>query len=358
MDYKSAGVDTEKAQKLIFSLKNKITSTHQNLPLGKVGGKYGSFAGIFEPAASLNGFHLVAATDGVGTKIELCKKYNYLDGLGYDLAAMCINDLYCVGAMPLFFLDYISCGKLQTSWYNNFLTSLTKALAEVQVALLGGETAEHPGVMKEDEFDLAGFCVGMVAPQKKMPDIEAMQEGDVVIGFASQGLHSNGFSLLRRIFERIEQEGSEEQKQKIHNRDWVVKNVLAATKIYHELTPLWSGEEGTPQIKGLSHITGGGIYENLPRILPAHLDAELATENFAFSETGELEIFTFLKALTEQFVDLDKMALYRTFNMGIGMIAVASREQADAIVSRYKESRIIGKLVVGSQQVRLKSINI
>lgn len=339
MDYKSAGVDTEKSQELIHALKEKITSTHKNLPLGKVGGTFGSFAGVFEPSAKIAGQHLVAATDGVGTKIELCKKYNYLEALGFDLTAMCVNDLYCNGAVPLFFLDYISCGKLDNSWYNPFLTSLTKALRSIDVALLGGETAEHPGTMKQDDFDLAGFCVGTLDPSQSLPNIESMQEGDWLIAFSSNGLHSNGFSLVRKIFEQIEKDGTQEQKQKIADSNWVIQNVLAPTKIYSELPKLREQVE----IKGLSHITGGGIYENVPRMLPKHLSAKIENPNvFSF------EIFDFLR----QFVKEEDM--HHTFNMGMGMVAVTSPAQGEKLLSLTKQTAKIGKLVVGSQSVLIQ----
>lgn len=339
LDYQSSGVDTQKAQQLIHALKNSIASTHKNLPHGKVGGSFGSYAGIFEPANSLQGHHLVAATDGVGTKIELCKKYNYLEPLGYDLTAMCVNDLYCTGATPLFFLDYISCGKLDHSWYNPIINSLALALRSIDVALLGGETAEHPGTMKEEDFDLAGFCVGSLDPAKQLPKVEKMQTGDWLIAFASNGLHSNGFSLVRKIFSQIEESGTKEQKQKIDNHDWVKKNVLAPTKIYRELSLAMQEID----IKGMAHITGGGIYENLPRILPEHLSANI--ENAApFS----FEIFDFIG----QFVSKENM--YHTFNMGMGMIVITNDEQGKKLLSRFSHAKKIGSLIAGNKKILIK----
>lgn len=341
LDYQSSGVDTQKAQKLIHNVKDLITATHTNLPHGKVGGSFGSYAGVFEPASSLQGHHLVAATDGVGTKIELCKKYNYLEPLGHDLTAMCVNDLYCTGAIPLFFLDYISCGKLNNSWYNPILTSLTSALRSIDVALLGGETAEHPGTMKEDDFDLAGFCVGSLDPNQQLPALEKIKKDDWLIAFASSGLHSNGFSLVRKIFSQIEESGSTQQKQKINDHDWVKEKVLPPTMIYREVSLAMQELE----IKGMAHITGGGIYENLPRILPEHLSANIDNP-YPFS----FEIFDFIG----QFVSKENM--YHTFNMGMGMIVITDAIQGKKLLSKFSNAKKIGNLVTANQKIIIENV--
>ena len=325
IDYKSAGVDTHKAQSYINNLKDVIKETYKGVP-GRVIDNFGGFAGIFEPATGLNGYHLVAATDGVGTKIELARKFNYLDGLGFDLVAMCVNDLYCVGAKPLFFLDYISCGKLDSSWYNPVIASIAAACKFTKVALLGGESAEHPGVAKEDEFDLAGFCVGMVSPEKTLPDLNKISEGDLVYGFSSTGLHSNGFSLVRKLLSIMEKEVPEKYRTLTTDEEWIKKSLLVPTKIYSFVPELLEKSS----IKALAHITGGGIYENLARVIPesfyAHIDQ---------NEPFVLEIFDIFKG---QVAPRD---LFSTFNMGTGLIAIAS-EKDKSIIENY------GGVVMGS----------
>lgn len=345
MDYKAAGVDTEYAQKLIQNLKTKISSTHKVPNVGEIAGQYGGFAGRFALSENPGSLRLgsgqvdvVATTDGVGTKTQLLRRFNYLDGIGQDLVAMCVNDLFCSGATPAFFLDYIACGRLEESWYNRVLTSIADACAATPMALMGGETAEHPGVMPDDDFDLAGFAVGFVPKGRKLPDFEAQKEGDLLVALPSSGLHSNGFSLVRRIFSEIEKKNPAEFQTMVANRDQLIDTWLNPTRIYHEIPKLLE----TARIKGIAHITGGGIYENLPRAIAPGLCAVVENpEPFRLKAAPVLE----------KHVERDK--LFHTFNMGIGIILVAEESELAKIRSHYPEASVIGKLTQG-QGVTLK----
>lgn len=330
MNYKDAGVDTEKAGKLIKDLKKSIVSTHENLAAGKVADRFGSFAGEFVPEAAFRGQNIVATTDGVGTKIDVSRRFNHLDNLGYDLVGMCVNDLYCAGATPAFFLDYIACGKLDDSWYQPLMQSIVNACKEAGMALLGGETAEHPGVMKDDEFDLAGFCVGFNDPARALPMIEKMSAGDSLIALPSNGLHSNGFSLVRKILKKIEEEDNDRYRSLIQDRQFITEQLLAPTRIYSYFDRLLK----VPGLKAAAHITGGGMYENLPRILPAGFDA-MVYDPVAF----KMPIYDFIL----EFVSL-KDALY-TFNMGSGMILLAESSSLDEITAVEPQAVAIGELI-------------
>ena len=327
IDYKTAGVDTEKAQNLIQNLKKEIVSTHKNLNTGNVRKNFGGFAGLFQPHKKFNGFDLVAATDGVGTKIELCRQFNYFEELGYDLVGMCVNDLYCLGASPFFFLDYISCGKLDESWYSPLLKSITKACKSASLALLGGETAEHPGLMKKDEFDLAGFCVGAVDPKKALPKLDEIKEGDLIAGFASSGPHSNGFSLIRKILKKLKKENPAEYNSLMSDKNFIEKKLLIGTRIYSFIPEMIS----KVRVKAIAHITGGGFYENIPRILPETMAAYIEKPGI-FNH----DIFN----LIERFVKPADM--YKTFNMGIGIIAIIDKRDSELIKQFDKRSSIIG----------------
>jgi len=342
INYKNAGVDTEKAQNLIYNLKRSILSTHNNLETGVVRNNFGGFAGLFSPDNRFKGYDLVAATDGVGTKIELCRKFDFFSDIGDDLVGMCVNDLYCIGAQPFFFLDYISCGKLSESWYNPVMKSVTKACQKASMALLGGETAEHPGTMKPDDFDLAGFCVGAVDYNKALPKIDKIKEGDVIIGFASTGLHSNGFSLVRKILQKIKKQNPKEYDSLVSDKNFIEKKLLAGTRIYSFIPEMLSKTE----VKALAHITGGGFYENIPRILPADLCAYIEKPKLF-----QREIYDFL----ERFVKPKDM--YSTFNMGVGIIAIIEEKYVDLIKQFDKKSKIIGYIQKRTQNDKNVIIN-
>jgi len=332
MDYKSAGVDTAYAQTLIQNLKTKITATHKVPGVGEIGGAYGGFAGRFN-AAQIPGFDVVATTDGVGTKTQLLRRFDYLEGIGQDLVAMCVNDLYCSGATPAFFLDYIACGKLDEKWYNRVLASIADACAATPMALMGGETAEHPGVMPDDDFDLAGFAVGFIPKERKLPNFEVQKENDLVIGIASSGLHSNGFSLVRKIFSEFEKDSSDEFAKLVADRKEFISAWLNPTRIYREVPQLIAKAD----IKGIAHITGGGIHENLPRVLKSGLGAVI--EN---AEPFRLKA----APLLERYVPREK--LFHTFNMGTGLILIAAESELPGIRSVYAEAAVMGRLQAGS----------
>lgn len=308
-DYKSAGVDTHKAQSYIQDLKGAIVDTHKGLAHGKVLDNFGGFAGIFET----NGMRLVAATDGVGTKIELSRqfaRFGTLETLGQDLTAMCVNDLYCVGAQPLFFLDYIACGKLDDSWYHPVVTGIAAACKHAGIALLGGESAEHPGTMKDGDFDLAGFCVGSLSSDTEpLPKVEAIEPGDILYGAPSSGLHSNGFSLVRKILGGLKEESPERYQELTGNEKWIKEELLAPTTIYTQVPAMLK----KVAVKAMAHITGGGFYENLERVMAPQLCAHVDP-----AKIDTKPIFEFLKEFVAP------KDLYSTFNMGVGMVAIAS----------------------------------
>ena len=330
INYKAAGVDTEKAQGLIQNLKKDISATHRVPGVGEVVGKFGGFAGQFTSILPMQDYDIVAATDGVGTKIQLLKKFNFLTGIGDDLVAMCVNDLFCAGGVPAFFLDYIACGKLSDSWYNPVIQSITAACQSVPMALLGGETAEHPGVMSVDDFDLAGFAVGFVPKKKSLPLFEMQNVGDVVVALPSSGLHSNGFSLVRKILSMLENEQPSEYEKLTANRESFLSAWLAPTRIYREIPKLLQVAE----ISALCHVTGGGIFENLPRVLRDDLAAHIEIpEPFSLSVAPVLKQFVAARDL------------HHTFNMGTGMFAICRESEFKHICTVYPEAKITGKLV-------------
>ncbi len=319
IDYKYSGVDQEKTKLSLNKLKARIEKTHQNNKFGTIVEGIGGFSGIFRPKFHTEDYDFVATTDGVGTKIELCSRFSFYEPLGYDLVAMCVNDLYCSGAQPAFFLDYISCGKLNDDWYIPVVSNIAQACKITGMALLGGETAEHPGIMQKDEFDLAGFCVGFCKRKLQIPRKDKICHGDILLALSSSGLHSNGFSLVRMILKEISQSNKVEYNKLVQNEEWIKKDLLTPTKIYHEIPHLTKEID----IKGIAHITGGGIYENLPRILPKHLLAIIENKN-----TFPLKIYDWLR----QFVT--EKELFKTFNMGYGMILIMSESEAKKAVKQ------------------------
>ena len=328
MDYKASGVDVEKAKASLEKLKPVIEQTNSSITRGSVVSGIGGFAGIFRAHPQFKNSDLVASTDGVGTKLELCREFSYLEGIGYDLVAMCANDLYCSGARPAFFLDYYSCGSLNVSSYSIVLESIANACKSIGIALLGGETAEHPGVMPDEHFDLAGFCVGFVAPQDRLPKTDAFRRGDVIVALPATGLHSNGFSLVRMIMNNLKASDPQEYDSLSRNKQWLRKQLLPPTRIYNELPEIMN----TIEFKALAHITGGGIYENLSRVIPQEFVAVIEEEPFP------LPIYDWLGKF------IDKKELYRTFNMGLGMIVILNSHNYRRMKEKCKEVRQIGYL--------------
>ena len=323
--YKQSGVDTKKASSYIFSLQKDIVAANKNLPNGKIISNFCGFSGIFEMAAKWKNFAMVATTDGVGTKIHLCNQWNYLHPLGYDLVAMCVNDLYCVGATPIFFLDYVACEKLDRQWYVPVMKSIIDACQQTNMAILGGETAEHPNILPRRTYDLAGFCVGLVHPKKTLPHLNRIKENDCIVAIPSNGFHSNGFSLVRKILSDTTK-STQPIRKVFTDIEWQ-KKLLAPTRIYKEIPKML---EAIP-IKGLCHITGGGIYENLPRILPQNLCAHI--EHPLYYTSGIFQIFMPIVSLKEMF---------STWNMGMGMLMVLDGNHYPKLQKIFPDAKVIG----------------
>ncbi|MCP5467982.1 MAG: phosphoribosylformylglycinamidine cyclo-ligase [Deltaproteobacteria bacterium] len=328
--YEDAGVNIEAGNSFVDAIKPLIKKTHRPEVLSPLGG----FAGMFrmnplkyqEPV-------LVACTDGVGTKLKLANQLNDYSGIGIDLVAMCVNDLVCVGAQPLFFLDYYACGKLEVEKATQVVAGMTEALANIQCALLGGETAEMPGMYDPQDFDLAGFAVGAVE-RSEMIDGSSISIGNKIIGLASSGIHSNGYSLVRKIIE--------EQKLDLYQTySDIGKNLgqalLQPTKIYVNLVSLLKKQFN---LLGIAHITGGGILENIPRILPQTCQAKINTNTWKLPS-----LFQFL----QEKGSIEMTEMHRVFNCGIGMVWVVPESQANEVVERLggagQEAYIIGEIV-------------
>lgn len=323
--YKEAGVDTEKGQEFVKRIKTNVASTHNKNVLGGLGG----FAACYD-ISFLKSYQepiLLSGTDGVGTKLQIARLLDIHDTVGIDLVAMCVNDILVNGGKPLFFQDYIACGKLFLPRMEAIVSGIVNGCKLADCSLVGGETAEHPGVMPDDEYDLAGFVVGVVEKQK-MIDGRTIKTGDSIIGLGSSGPHSNGFSLIRKLLLKDGKlpTGSAEV-------EFLRDHVFKPTKIYVK-TILSIIEKFS--IKGMVHITGGGFYENIPRVLPTGIGAEIdfLPESYVFSKL-------------EKDHSLDRNDMYGTFNMGIGYILVVDPSHVDVIMSELKilgeDAYLIGK---------------
>lgn len=308
--YKKAGVDVEKGYEAVERMKKHIQKTNRSEVLGDVG----AFAGLFElTSLKYDEPILVSGTDGVGTKLMLAFEQNKHDTVGIDLVAMCVNDIAAQGAKPLFFLDYIGCGQNNPEVIEQIVSGVATGCVEAGAALIGGETAEMPGMYKTEEYDLAGFTVG-IAEKAKLITGESIQAGDVVVGIQSSGLHSNGFSLVRQLVKSLD-------LSKVYDglSEPLGDVLLTPTKIY---TKAIEAVLEKNDIKGISHITGGGFYENFPRILPEGLGVEIAS-----SQWEKPEIFNWLQDKG----NLSNEDMYGTFNMGIGMALIVAKEDAEQI---------------------------
>jgi phosphoribosylformylglycinamidine cyclo-ligase len=332
MDYKKAGVDIDAANRLIKGFSEKIASTRNAGSMDTVGG----FSGIYDPSVfGVKDPLLVGATDGVGTKLMIARSAGKHDTIGIDLVAMCVNDLICSGARPLFFLDYFACGKLEKGIWEDVVKGIIEGCKQAGCALLGGETAEMPGMYKQGDYDLAGFSVGML-DREKIIDGSRIEEGDAVLGVASSGLHSNGYSLVRSLLSEEEILGSAD-------------DLLRPTTIY--VKPVLGLIEKI-EIKGIANITGGGFYDNIPRILPAGTSCVI--------EYGSWEIPAVFGLLKEKGTVEDK-EMCRTFNMGIGMVLVMDDKEINRASSVLKEeygieSWKIGVVEKGEKEVRVKGL--
>ena len=310
--YAAAGVDIEAGYKGVQLMKQHVARTM--IP-GVVSG-IGGFGGLFAP--NLSGIKepvLVSGTDGVGTKIRLAQLLDKHHTIGIDCVAMCVNDVICCGARPLFFLDYIAIGKNEPEKVASIVSGVAEGCVQAGCALIGGETAEHPGIMAPDDYDLAGFTVGIV-DRDKIIDSDRIQEGDVLIGLTSSGVHSNGFSLVRKVFD-IEHADLNTPMDQLHGKS-LGEALLAPTKIY--VNPVLALIDGGIDLHGASHITGGGFYENVPRMLPKGLEAF-----FNAAALPRLPIFE----LIQERGGIPEHDMYNTFNMGVGMVLAVPQEQAE-----------------------------
>ena len=337
--YAAAGVDITAGYKAVELMKKHINRTKNEGCLDDVGGFGGCFgldlAGITEPV-------LVAGTDGVGTKIRLAQLLDKHDTIGIDCVAMCANDIICCGAKPLFFLDYIACGKNFPEKIAQIVAGVAEGCVQSGCALIGGETAEHPGLMPEQDYDLAGYCTGIV-DKKKIIDNTTMRAGDVVIALASSGVHSNGFSLVRKVFD-IENCDLNRTYDELGGKS-LGEVLLTPTKIYVKSVLALLEQV---DVSAISHITGGGFYENIPRSLPDGYGAEIIKSNIKV-----LPIFDLL-AKTGNIPERD---MYNTYNMGVGMSIVVPKADADKALEILKangeDAYIIGKIVKSDTKITI-----
>jgi phosphoribosylformylglycinamidine cyclo-ligase len=341
LTYKDAGVDIEAGDALVDRIAPFAKATRRPGTDAELGG----FGGLFDLKAA--GFHdpiLVASTDGVGTKLKIAIETGRFEGIGQDLVAMCVNDIVVQGAEPLFFLDYYATGKLDVAAASTVIRGIASACKRAGCALIGGETAEMPGLYATGDFDLAGFSVGAVERSAIMPKSSTMRVGDAVIGVASSGLHSNGYSLVRRVVEDGALAYS--APAPFDRASLLGAALLAPTRLYVKST-LASLRAGGP--KGLAHITGGGVTENLPRVLPQTLDAEVH-----LSSWDPQPVFRWLA----RSAGIDASEMLRTFNCGIGLVVIVAEETAPATIAAFESAgeraMRIGSLVSGSGRVRYR----
>ncbi|MDY4969263.1 MAG: phosphoribosylformylglycinamidine cyclo-ligase [Lachnospiraceae bacterium] len=340
MDYKNAGVDIEAGYKSVELMKKHVKETMRPEVLGGIGG----FSGAFSMDAFKNMEHptLVSGTDGVGTKLKLAFIMDKHNTVGIDCVAMCVNDIACAGGEPLFFLDYIACGKNYPEKIADIVSGVAEGCKQAGAALIGGETAEMPGFYPVDEYDLAGFSVGVV-DQKDLITGESLAEGDVLIGMASSGVHSNGFSLVRSVFE-MTKESLDTYYDELGAT--LGETLLAPTKIY--VKALKSIKNASVKIKACSHITGGGFYENVPRMLSDNTHAVIEKNSYPVPP-----IFP----LMQKTGDIEEKMMYNTFNMGIGMVVAVAPEDVDKTMEAIKAAGeapyVIGKITAGEKGVTL-----
>lgn len=312
MDYKSSGVDIEAGYKSVELMKQYVKTTMRPEVLGGLGGFSGAFS--LEKIKNMEKPTLVSGTDGVGTKIKLAFLLDKHDTIGIDCVAMCVNDIACAGGEPLFFLDYIACGKNEPEKIAQIVKGVAEGCVQSEAALIGGETAEHPGLMPEDEYDLAGFAVGVV-DEKDLITGENLKAGDVLIGMASSGVHSNGFSLVRKVFEM-----TAESLNTYYDELGATlgETLLAPTRIY--VKALKAVKEAGVTIKACSHITGGGFYENIPRMLKEGTHAVVKKDSYP--------VPPIFKLMAEK-GNIAEQMMYNTYNMGLGMIVAVDPADVD-----------------------------
>ena len=337
--YKAAGVDITAGYKAVELMKAHIARTRNEGCLDDVGG----FGGCFGlPLGSMEEPVLVSGTDGCGTKVKMAILMDKHDTIGIDAVAMCVNDIICVGAKPLFFLDYIACGKNIPEKIAAIVSGVAEGCVQSGAALIGGETAEHPGMMPVEEYDLAGFAVGIV-DKKKILDNKTMKAGDVIIALPSSGIHSNGFSLVRRVFDIDNNPDSLYVPCEKLGGKSIAETLLTPTRIYVKPVLALLSEV---QVKGISHITGGGFYENIPRSIPAGLSAKI--------EKGAIKVLPIFDLIAET-GNIPERDMYNTYNMGVGMSIVVSAEDAaralEILRAHGEDAYVIGEIVESDEGV-------
>lgn len=340
MDYKTSGVDIEAGYKSVELMKKHVKETMRPEVLGGLGG----FAGAFDLSKikDMEDPVLLSGTDGCGTKVKLAFVMDKHDTIGIDAVAMCVNDIACSGGEPLFFLDYIACGKNYPEKIATVVSGVANGCIQSECALVGGETAEHPGLMPEDDYDLAGFAVGVV-DKKDMITGENIKPGDVLIGMASTGVHSNGFSLVRKVFE-MTKESLDTYYDELGTT--LGEALIAPTRIY--VKALKSIKNAGVTIKGCSHITGGGFYENIPRMLPEGVTAKI--------EKNSYEIPPIFKLLAKT-GNIEEQMMYNTYNMGLGMVIAIDKADVDKTMEAIRATGdtpyVVGSIVEGEKGVIL-----
>lgn len=338
MDYKKAGVDIEAGYKAVELMKEHVKSTMRSEVLGGLGGFSGAFS--LEAFKTMEKPTLVSGTDGVGTKLKLAFILDKHDTIGIDCVAMCVNDIACAGGEPLFFLDYIACGKNEPEKIATIVSGVANGCKQAGAALIGGETAEMPGFYPVDEYDLAGFAVGIV-DQANLIDGSDLEAGDVLIGIESSGIHSNGYSLVRKVFS-MQEEALNMYYESLGKT--LGETLLTPTKIY--VNALKSLKTGGVNVKACSHITGGGFYENIPRMLKDGMHAVVNKASY--------EIPAIFKMLSVD-GDIKEEMMYNTYNMGIGMVIAVNKDEVEKAMNLIKIAgetpHIIGEIKAGEKGV-------
>ncbi|MEP0913651.1 phosphoribosylformylglycinamidine cyclo-ligase [Leptolyngbya sp. GB1-A1] len=340
MDYRQAGVDVEAGRAFVQQIRTMVERTFRPEVLSGLGG----FSGFFELPSGYQQPVLVSGTDGVGTKLKLAQQGDRHNTVGIDLVAMCVNDVLTSGAEPLFFLDYLATGKLNGDQLTEVVAGITEGCQQAGCALLGGETAEMPGFYQPGEYDLAGFCVGIVEKSRILNGSQ-VQVGDIAIGLASQGVHSNGFSLVRKIIETSGQ--SLVDRPAILQGKTLGEELLTPTQIY--VKPVLAALRSGLEIHGMAHITGGGLPENLPRCLGANQSIQVNAQSWTVPP-----IFEWLATQGQ----VDRLEMFNTFNMGIGFVVLVLPDQVDRTLEHFHAQRVsawaIGEVVSGTGELLLK----
>ena len=340
MDYKNAGVDIEAGYRSVELMKKHIAKTMRPEVLGGIGGFSGAFS--MKAFKDMEEPTLVSGTDGCGTKVKLAMVMDKHDTIGIDAVAMCVNDIACAGGEPLFFLDYIACGKNYPEKIAEIVGGVAEGCLQSGAALIGGETAEHPGLMEEDEYDLAGFAVGII-DKKDLITGEKVTPGDVLIGIASSGVHSNGFSLVRKVFE-MTKESLDTYYEELGTT--LGEALLAPTRIY--VKALKNVKDAGVRIHGCSHITGGGFYENVPRMLREGTRAVI--------EKNSYQVPPIFRLMAEK-GNIEEQMMYNTFNMGLGMVLAAAPEDVEKAMEAIRLAGdtpyVVGRIEAGEKGVDL-----